>query len=270
MRVDLLPLSCWSRINIVMDLKENLLLAIEAAKNAGQIILQGYSAQNTIDIKENKSQVTEIDKNSEKVIIQTLEAGSNYKILAEETRSEIGEEAIYWAVDPLDGTTNFIRRIPLCGVSIALIKDGQPVIGVMFNPILNELFTAIKGEGAFLNEAKISCSEESGIVFANSGYNSEHKEKFAQIVAATTNYSVRKFGSTAYELACVARGSADAFVAWGDELWDHAAGILLVQEAGGIVNDWNKKEWSSHSNYVCASNKVIQDDLQVIIASVIN
>ena len=252
-----------------MDYQSDLNLAINAAKKAGQIILAGYSSKNIIDVKANKSQVTEIDKNSEHAIIQVLESGSKYKILAEETRSTMVSENAFWAVDPLDGTTNFIRRIPLCGVSIALVSNSQPVVGVMFNPITNELFTAEKGKGAFLNGEKISCSDESSIIFANSGYNLEHKEKFAQIVGSSIDYSIRKFGTTAYELATIAKGGGDGFVAWGDELWDHAAGILLVREAGGIVTDWQGNEWSSDTNYVLASNKAIREDLQAIVTKVL-
>lgn len=237
-----------------MDKSTDLQLAIKAARKAGEIIFSGYTTINIVDIKENQSQVTEIDKKSEDVIIQILEEGSRYKILAEETRNELSGENTYWAVDPLDGTTNFIRRISLCAVSIALIKDNEPIIGVVFNPITNELFYAEKNIGAYLNEDKISCSHESGILFANSGYSMENKIKFSQVVNLTTNYSIRKFGTTAYELATVAKGGGDAFVAWGDEIWDHAAGVILVREAGGIVTDWKGEQWRVPSNYVLASN----------------
>lgn len=251
-------------------MNSNLQIAIEAARAAGKIIMEGYATQNSVDVKENKSQVTETDKNSEKDIIQILEAKSKFPILAEETRNIPSNTDSYWVVDPLDGTTNFIRRIPLCAVSIALIENNTPTVGVIFNPITGEMFYAQKGGGAFLDGERIYCSKESGILFANSGYDKKHKDAFAQVVIATTDYSIRKFGTTAYELATVARGGADAFVAWGDELWDHAAGILLVRESGGIVTNWKNEEWNTSSKFVLAGNKQMQAGLVSIVGRISN
>lgn len=252
-----------------MDNSKILEIAIAAAKKAGQIISDGYKTENIVEIKENKSQVTEVDKNAEKAIIDILEGSTDYQILAEETRQEINNKTAYWTVDPLDGTSNFIRRIPFCAVSIALIENNQPKLAVIYNPILGELYTAVHQEGAFLNGSKISCSEESGLIFVNNGYLKEHKDKFAQMIQITKQYSVRKFGATAYELASVACGKVDAFIAWGDELWDHSAGILLVREARGIVTDWKGNEWDCETNYVFASNRAIREGLQPIVKSVL-
>lgn len=254
-----------SRPTIVCMYDNELQVAIKAARKAGEIILAGYTVENKIDIKENKSQVTEVDKNSEAEIIKILESESTHKILAEETRKELENETTYWAVDPLDGTTNFIRRIPLLGVSIALIHEGNPVVGVMFNPITNDFFVAAQGQGATLNEQKIHCSTESSVVFATSGYGEDQKRKIAQFVVASSQFTSRKLGTTAFELSCLAKGAGDGFVAWGDELWDHAAGIILVREAGGKVTDWEGNDWRHPSNHVIASNGIMHDQLLGIV-----
>ncbi len=240
--------------------------AIKAAKIAGEIIHEGFHTALKVKEKQNKSFVTEVDTNSEEKIIQILEEESAYPILSEETRSSLKDQDVYWTADPLDGTTNFIRGINIFCVSIALIKNRQPVTGVIYNPITEELFTGEKNKGGFLNGEKISISDKESVIFVNTGYLPLHKEKYIQVVSKTAiQFFQRKLGSTAYELALLAKGSADGFICWGDELWDHAAGILLVREAGGIVTDWQGNEWSSDNNYVLAGNpKTHSKILQVI------
>lgn len=242
-------------------------LAITAAKNAGEIVKKGFESVNQIDAKLDKGFVTEIDKESELTILNILELGSSHYIMSEETRSGVSNHDTYWTVDPLDGTTNFIQRIPLIGISIALIKNKIPVIGVIYNPLTRELFYGEETKGAYLNDQKINVSDKSAIVFANHGYSLENQQKYLQVVTTLVGkYSIRKFGSTAYELATVARGAVDGFAAWGDELWDHAAGILLVREAGGIVTDWKNNEWTTDTNYVFAGNSQLHKALLPEIA----
>lgn len=243
----------------------DLKLAIDTVKKASEVIYQGFDKIHQISEKDNKSIVTEVDKNSEKAVLSALEKDSKYPILSEETRSTISSASSYWAVDPLDGTTNFSRQIPFCAVSIALVRNNEVVLGVVFNPFTDELFYAEKGQGAFLNDKRITVSDKQELLFANTGYNLEHKEKYIQVVAATgKKYTLRKFGSSAYELATIARGSADGFICWGDELWDHAAGIILVQEAGGIVTDWKGNAWTPEEKHVLAGNKTSHMSLLAI------
>lgn len=251
------------------DRSQNLMLAIDAVKKAGEIVKKGFTSVNQIDTKLNKGFVTEVDKKAEETIISILQAGSSCYIMSEETQSQPTNKEIYWTVDPLDGTTNFIHRIPLIAISIALIKNGVPIVGVLYNPLLDELYYAEESMGAYLNDQKINASDNSELVFADHGYSLENLEKFARVVSSLTGkYSVRKFGSTAYELATVAKGAVDGFIAWGDELWDHAAGILLVQEAGGIVTDWQGKDWTAETNYVLASNKTVHPALLKITQTI--
>ncbi|MGE5041401.1 MAG: inositol monophosphatase family protein [Candidatus Levyibacteriota bacterium] len=250
---------------------DNLQLAITAAKAAGEIISQGYSSEHTIEVKTNQSIVTEVDKASEETIIKIIEENSEFPILSEETRSSISDEETYWAIDPLDGTTNFARKIPFFAISIALISHKKPIVGVIFNPALQELYSSEEGKGTFFNGKKVKAGTEKSLVFVNTGYNKEHKETYAKINAAVSpNFTIRKMGSTACELAIMARGSADGFICWGDELWDHAAGILLVREAGGMVTDWKGDNWTTDTNYVLAGNKTIHPHLLKAISSFSN
>ena len=244
-------------------------LAIKAATEAGQIIQEGFLKTHNISKKPDKGFVTEIDTASEKKILEIL--GSSHAILAEETKSTIPNEETYWAIDPLDGTTNFIRGLPYFAVSIALMKSNIPVIGVVYNPIPDELFSAELHLGSLLNGTRIHTADKNNLIFVNSGYNLEHKIKYAENGKnLIPHYNLRKLGSTAYELASMARGVVDGFIAWGDELWDHAAGILLVREAGGIVTDWEGNEWTSDTNYVLAANKTIHPQLLKTISSYSN
>lgn len=239
----------------------NLQLAINAAHAAGEIIQEGFEQVHSVSEKENKSLVTEIDTAAEDAILKIL--GDSHPVLAEETANTLKNESIYWAVDPLDGTTNFIRHIPFFAVSIALIKDNSPILGVIFNPITNELYTSEMGKGARLNNNKIKVSEEKSVVCVNTGYAAENNKKYAEVNAkvANENYTIRKMGSTACELAMIARGAADGFICWGDALWDHAAGILLVREAGGNVTDWKGTHWNTDTDYVLAANKTLHPQL---------
>lgn len=237
-----------------MSLHDNLELAILAAQKAGKIINEGYKKNIKVSVKENNSLVTEIDIASENAIIDTL--SSTYPILSEESKTTIADnEEIYWAVDPLDGTTDFVRRIPLFCVSIALIKKGSPVIGVILNPISQELYQSEQDKGSFLNGQRIYVGTDANLIFINSGYGLESKirsaEHFKRLIP---EYWFRQFGSTAYELANVAEGKVDAFICHGDQLWDHAAGISILREAGGVVTDWKGNEWTTKENFVFAAN----------------
>lgn len=246
---------------------ENLQIAITASKTAGEIIANGFSQKHSIEIKSNQSIVTEIDKASEEVIIKIIEENSKYPILSEETRSHIENAETYWAIDPLDGTTNFARKIPFFAVSIALISHKKPILGVIYNPALQDLYAAEEGKGLFVNGQNSKIGNDSNLVFVNTGYSKEHKAKYAQInTLVAPDYTIRKMGSTAIELAMVVSGSADGFICWGDELWDHAAGILMVQEAGGIVTDWKGNAWTTDTNYVLAGNKTTHADLFNLIS----
>lgn len=246
--------------------QSDLELALEAAKAVDSVIKQGFEKVLTISVKEGKGVVTEIDQKSEEIIVDILQDKSNYPILGEEggLRGEKGD--IYWVIDPLDGTTNFTRKIPLCAVSIALIKNNQVEVGVIYNPLLNELYSAQKGSGSYFNDRLIKVSNTSSlkesVIFINNGYPEDDKKRSAEATNRLgLNVTVRKFGTSALELGYVAKGSMEAFLCSGDELWDYAAGILIVEEAGGKITDWKGSLWDNSNSFICASNNLIHDQI---------
>lgn len=249
-----------------MNNAEELELALEAARKVENILKQGFEKVLNISIKEGKGVVTEIDQESERIIVDTIQNRSNYPILGEEggLRGEKGDT--YWVIDPLDGTTNFTRKIPLCAVSIALIKDNRVEVGVVYNPLLNELYYAQKEKGSYYNEKAIKVSNTSlikeSVIFINSGYAEDDRKRSAEITNRLgIKSSPRKFGTSALELGYVAKGSMEAFLCSGDELWDYAAGILIVEEAGGKITDWQGNEWNNSNSFICASNGLVHNEI---------
>lgn len=248
-----------------MQLSRDAQLAIIAAKEAGELIRASFgNAKAIADKGEGKSIVTEVDTNAEASIIHRLKTETDYSFLAEESGKESLSTEACWVIDPLDGTTNFTRGIPLLCTSIALMRDEQPVIGVIYNPMTNELYVAERGKGAFFNGAPMHVAHNKipPLVLLEVGYGGIFRTMFSDIVDQLVGtYSIRKLGTTALECAYVASGQADVVVTAGDAIWDYAAGIVLIQEAGGLVTDWHGATWTSAHSYVCGSNGDIHPDI---------
>lgn len=224
------------------------LVALQAALKAGEILRKGFGTSFEIQAKKGSHDlVTACDKASELCIIETIkERFPNHSFLAEESGYSAQEKtSVLWIIDPLDGTFNFARNIPLFAISIAALIDGETKIGVIYHPLLNELFVAEKGQGAYLNGAKLSVSSTKGFKNAIGATSfpditkenlSHYLEQFVHL--ASLGSPVRDLGSAALELAYVAAGRLDAY--WHDGLypWDIAAGKLLIEESGGSVTDF--------------------------------
>lgn len=245
----------------------DLQLAIEAAKKAAEIIKSGYGKIKTIEDKEDgtKGIVTNLDKESEEAILKILRAKSNYAIFTEETGNIEGKDAL-WVIDPIDGTTNFSRNIPFFCISIALIRENKIELGVIYNPVLNELYYAEKGKGAYLNKKQIFVSKQGSlkgsVVIIDHGYDLKDREMSIEAIKRLyRNCSLRTFGTTAFELCFVAKGSTDAFMSSGDELYDYAAGLIIVEEAGGKVTDWKGDKWNNANSFILTSNGKIHEEL---------
>ncbi len=230
--------------------------ACEAALIAGELLRQGFGSQFKVSSKEGRHNlVTEYDTKAEQAILAHLKkAASTSSFLAEESGAtgQLGD--LLWVVDPLDGTVNFAHNIPFFSVSIALEEKGDIVSGVVYHPHSNELFVAEKGEGAFLNGKKMQVSSvsrlEQSILATGFPYNLADNpfhciEHFIDIVKL--GIPIRKLGSAALDLAYTAAGRFEGFFAVGLSPWDCAAGVLLIQEAGGQVSHWNEKYFSIHS-----------------------
>jgi inositol-phosphate phosphatase / L-galactose 1-phosphate phosphatase len=232
---------------------DHLQVAVAAAKSAGQIILDAFKQPKQVQHKGAVDLVTETDKKCESVIFSQIRAvyGDSHCFIGEEASSEQGTvasltDAPTWMVDPVDGTTNFVHTFPFVCVSIALVINREPVVGVVFNPVLNELFTATKGGGAFLNGERIHCSKETQLGNALLGTEIGTDRDPAIVIAVFQRIrtltaamrSVRCGGSCALGLCGVACGRLDAFYEIGfGGCWDVAAGAVIVCEAGGQVLD---------------------------------
>jgi myo-inositol-1(or 4)-monophosphatase len=253
------------------------MLAIEAAIQAGEILRHGFGTRFSISSKQGTHNlVTEYDHKSEKFIIDFIRHHIPHsKFLAEESgESGDDEENLVWIIDPLDGTVNFAHEIPVFSVSIAAEKKGEVISGVVFAPITNELFVAEKGKGAFLNGTPIRVTptqELKGSILAtgfpyNLAENPFHCiEHFVDILRL--GIPIRRLGSAAIDLAYIAAGRFDGFFEVSLAPWDSAAGVLLVNEAGGKVTHWDQSPFSVREKTpILATNGHIHEALAKVLS----
>ena len=250
-------------------------VATKAAREAGKIINRASQDVGSLKIltKDYNDFVSEVDRSAEEAIIKILkEAYPNHGFFGEESgKTNVDAESI-WIIDPLDGTTNFLHNFPCYCVSIALQERGVLTQAVIYDPVHNDLFTATKGRGAFLNDKRIRVTNRSklqdslistGFPFKDFSYLDTYLEIFKDMAKKTSG--LRRPGSAALDLAYVAAGYTDGFFEINLSPWDIAAGALLVQEAGGIVGDFEGNEsWLKTGNIVAGNPKVFGQMLQVI------
>ena len=235
-------------------------IAVRAARSAGEIILRSADKAShlAVDSKGKNDFATEIDRLAEKEIISIIKAAyTEHSILAEESGEHAGNDFV-WVIDPLDGTTNFIHGFPQYAVSIALKYKNRIEIGVVYDPLREELFTAKRGGGAMLNNRRLRVTGLTSMKGALIGTGfpfkvPQHLDAYLNMFRAITidSAGIRRAGSAALDLAYLAAGRLDAF--WEIELkeWDMAAGILLVKEAGGVATDF-----SFNDNYLTSGNLI--------------
>lgn len=249
-------------------------VAISAAREAGKYLLshRGKISPEMIDEKAINDFVTEVDENSEKMLVDSIRSQfPNHKILAEEGTTHQSENEYRWIIDPLDGTKNFIQDIPMFSISIALEKDGEIVLGVVYNPIHDELFSAEKGKGAFCNGAAIHISQRdlgraiiaTGFPFKSKNYLPQYLLCFEDIFLRCSG--MRRCGSAAIDLCYTAMGRYDGFWELGLSEWDMAAGSLLITEAGGSVTDFNGNNQYLKSGFIVAGSRTVHHQLLEII-----
>lgn len=252
-------------------------IAVKAARRAGDII--NRAAVNldrlTITRKAHSDFVSEVDRAAEEAIIKVLlDAYPDHSILAEESgkSGQVGKSEYQWVIDPLDGTTNFLHGFPKYCVSIALLHRGVLSQAVIYDPVSNELFTASRGGGAFLNDHRIRVSKRiqlgesligTGFPFRDFTHMEAYLAMFKDLIPKTAG--IRRPGSAALDLAYVAAGRYDGFWETGLAPWDIAAGCLLILEAGGMVSDLEGNGHYLKSGQVVAGNpKIFAQLLQVI------
>jgi len=251
--------------------------AIETAREAGQILLEKFGRKIEISKKGNINLVTEADFASEKLIIEKIRSHyPKHSILAGESGESnsavtSGESIWKWIIDPLDGTTNYAHGYPCFCVTIALEHQGEIVLGVTFDPTRDELFAAEKGQGATLNNKKINVSETSelseALIVTGFPYNFAEKDNFVDHLNDFLVHSrgVRRDGSAAIDMAYVACGRFDGFWEEGLNPWDVAAGVLLIEEAGGRISYYDNSPFSIYKAPICASNNLIHSEMLDIL-----
>lgn len=252
--------------------------AIQAALKAGEILRRGFGTSYEITAKPGRQNfVTEYDKASEACIISFIqEQFPSHSFLAEESgfKAQSQEEDILWIIDPLDGTTNFAHHIPIFTISIAAYYQEQSLCGVIFQPLTHELFIAERGKGAYLNGTRLYVSQtkliEEALIIASLPYDVNaipvfNLEKLMQITRQ--GVTLRNLGSAALALAYVAASKADAFWMYNLYPWDLAAGQLLIEEAGGILNRYGPTASSHAPVNILASNQALYSSLQQFLFS---
>ena len=251
-------------------MKPALNIAVSAARAAGQVILRNMNRLPDIKIQSKGSNdfVSEVDLQAEQSIISTIQkAYPSHAILAEETGEQSGDEH-QWIIDPLDGTTNYLRGVPQFSVSIAMRQNDKLQLGVIYDPLKEELFCATRGEGATLNNRRIRVSKQrdlsgsllgTGLPYRADQELDTYLATLRAILEKTSG--VRRAGSAALDLAYVAAGRFDGFWEFGLNKWDIAAGVLIIQEAGGLVSDLRGGHDFLDSGNIVAANTQLYKNL---------
>ena len=254
-------------------------IAIETALEAGKILREEFDRPPDIAYKGDADLVTQADRRSEQSIVARLSKYfPDHSISAEEGTGHNRSSEFHWHVDPLAGTTHFAHKYPCFSVSIAMsqtLSQKETVLaGVVYNPIYNELFAATRGEGATLNGNKISVSKVTTLATSLlcTGF-PVHKRLANPNIHyyydfTLRSHGVRRDGSAALDLACVAAGRFDGFWEFGLKPWDTAAGVLLVQEAGGTVSEFTGNPYTLGGPMVLATNSLIHEEMRKVALAI--
>ncbi len=243
--------------------------AINLARRAGVLLLSMFEGQRDVRLKSPFELVTDADHASEALVVSAIRRQyPDHAIVAEESGGVAAEAGYTWLLDPLDGTNNYAHGLPIFSVSLALLRDGALLLGVIYDPTRDELFAAESGQGVRCNGRRIRVSENSSLAASllATGFpydyatNPDNNAREFTTLAGRVQ-GIRRPGSAALDLAYVAMGRFDAFWELRLQPWDSAAGALLVSEAGGRVTDWRGGSWNPWSDRLLASNGRIHDEL---------
>ncbi|CBE67138.1 Inositol-1-monophosphatase (IMPase) (Inositol-1-phosphatase) (I-1-Pase) [Candidatus Methylomirabilis oxygeniifera] len=257
-----------------MDIDMIRMVALRAAKEAGAILRQGLEQSRTIEYKGVKNLVTTVDRRSEAAIADLIRRKlPHHSVVCEEGTRLDGDSGYRWLIDPLDGTTNYAHGYPCFSVSIGVEKDGELIFGLVYDPNLEELFTAERGAGAFLNGKRLQVSTihilsdallATGFPNDVAGTKNNNLDYFVRFMKHAQG--IRRPGSAALDLCYVAAGRFDAF--WELKLypWDMAAGVLMVTEAGGRITDLRGGPHHLSNPQIVASNGLLHEEMLRILA----
>jgi myo-inositol-1(or 4)-monophosphatase len=255
------------------DRNKFLSTAVRAARLAGKVIIDnlGRISKKDINLKQKSDFVTRVDKESEMIIIKTVKENfPDHLFLAEESFKEAETEEYRWIIDPLDGTTNYIHQYPVFSISIALEYRREIILGVVYDPLRGDLFTAEKGEGSFLNKhpirvSKISSLKDSlvttGFPFRSKEFIEIYLKLFKSVFHKVSD--LRRAGSAALDLAYLACGRCEGFFEIGLSPWDIAAGAILIKEAGGVVTDFGGGNDYLSTGNIVAGNPAVHEKLLI-------
>ena len=243
--------------------------AVGLAKKAGALLKDKFSQAHQIHYKGDINIVTEADKMSEDLIMESIRRRfPDHGILSEESPAVAGTGKFRWIIDPLDGTTNYAHGYPVFCVSIALEIEDKIVLGVIYDPMRDDMFVAARGEGAFLNEKKIAVSSVQDLSrsLLATGFPYDIRESRENNLdyfnaMAVRAQAIRRAGAAALDLAYLAAGRFDGFWELKLKPWDTAAAVLMVEEAGGVISEINGNEWHLQSPNVLASNGLIHEQM---------
>jgi len=249
---------------------------VEIAREAGALLANYFERRIGFELKGEFDLVTEADRASEKLVVERLRSHfPSHGIVAEEGGGHESVSDFRWFVDPLDGTTNFAHSFPIFNVTLALEHAGEIVAGVVYDPIRQEMFTAERGAGAYLNHRRIRVSAAKRLEdsLTSTGFPSRKRHHNVNIhfyhQMAMASHGVRRTGSAAIDLAWVACGRLEGFWEFGLKPWDMAAGTLLVREAGGAVSDMRGAPHNvTASEHLLADNGVLHDQVLALFAEV--
>jgi len=237
------------------------------AEKTGRVLAENLQKSVHVDYKGTVDLVTEMDLLSEKMITDYLKENfPDHRIVAEEGTNSVQDSEYVWYIDPLDGTTNYAHHVPWFAISIALVKNGVPVAGVVHNPANGEMFYASAGGGAFRNGKPMKATQRTELLqcLLSTGFPYKIHERYDRVTGlfgkfVTQCQGIRRFGAAALDLAYVAAGVYDGYWEEGLKPWDTAAGILLIDEAGGSVSDYEGGKYMIGSDTIVASNGHIHD-----------
>lgn len=245
---------------------------LSVAREAGAYMKSRFQGSFKVENKEGRNNlVTEVDLACEQIIVETIMASFPDHALLTEERGRMGDSSPYrWIIDPIDGTTNFAHGLPLCCLSIGWEAEGEMIMGVIYNPMMDELYFAEKGKGAWKNEERLSVSKQSRLdaAFLVSGFpyhwppdqGTGPAEVFTSLVMK--GIPVRRLGSAALDLCYVAAGHFDGFWEYSLQPWDIAAGYLMVEEAGGRVSDFHGCPGKATDQQTLATNGLVHEALR--------
>lgn len=247
--------------------------AFYLARKAGRLLAERFTRHNPVYYKGTIDLVTEADRMSEELILAEIALRfPEHGVLSEESKEKNGRASMRWIVDPLDGTTNYAHGFPFFCVSIALEKDGVVILGVVYDPLRDDLFEASLGGGARLNgkELRVSSVEDLSRGLLATGFPYDIRESpdnnlnFFNAMAKKAQ-AIRRAGAAALDLAYLAAGRFDGFWELKLKPWDTAAGCLLVTEAGGVISDMAGGAWNLYSPGLAASNGLIQEQMMKVL-----